>query len=85
MSAKTRTALLCTHNSLPRNTAAFLVRLRDEKEIHSTPTSSREHANMVRDRFPQRVPSSWSAGLLLWRLDSVKYRESPVNGRIVKD
>src|SRR5437016_4154576 len=40
---------------------------------------------MVGDRFPQRVPSSWSSGLLLWRLDSFKYRESPVNGRIVQD
>ena len=57
----------------------------DEKEIHSTPTSSREHANTVGDRFPQRVRSSWFGGLLLWRLDSFKYRESPVNGRIVKD
>ena len=39
----------------------------DEKEIHSTPTSSREHANMVGDRFRQRVRSSWFGGLLRWR------------------
>src|SRR5262245_534493 len=31
----------------------------DEKEIHSTPTSSREHANTVGDRFRQRVRSYW--------------------------
>jgi hypothetical protein len=36
----------------------------DEKEIHSTATSSREHANTVRDRSPQRVRSSWFGGLL---------------------
>ena len=39
----------------------------DEKEIHSTPTSSHEHANTVGDRFPQRVRSSWFGGLLRWR------------------
>jgi hypothetical protein len=39
----------------------------DENEIHSTPTSSREHANTVGDRFPQRVRSSWFGGLLRWR------------------
>jgi hypothetical protein len=38
--------------------------LSDEKEIHSTPTSSRKHANTVGDRFPQRVRSSWFGGLL---------------------
>jgi len=31
----------------------------DKKELHSTLTSSREHANTVGDRFPQRVRSSW--------------------------
>src|SRR4029077_5372093 len=36
----------------------------DEKEIHSTATSSREHANTVGDRFRQRVRSSWFGGLL---------------------
>jgi hypothetical protein len=36
----------------------------DEKEIHSTPTSSREHADTVGDRFRQRVRSSWFGGLL---------------------
>jgi hypothetical protein len=39
----------------------------DEKEIHSTPTSSREHANTVGDRFRQRVRSSWFGSLLRWR------------------
>jgi len=39
----------------------------DEKEIHSTPTSSREHANTVGDRFRQRVRSSWFGDLLRWR------------------
>jgi hypothetical protein len=39
----------------------------DENEIHSTPTSSREHANTVGDRFPQRVRSTWFSGLLRWR------------------
>jgi hypothetical protein len=39
----------------------------DEKEIHSTPTSSCEHANRVGDRFPQLVRSSWFGGLLCWR------------------
>jgi hypothetical protein len=39
----------------------------DEKEIHSTPTSSREHANTVGDLFPQRVRSSWFGDLLRWR------------------
>jgi hypothetical protein len=39
----------------------------DEEEIHSTPTSSREHANTVGDRFRQRVRSSWFGDLLRWR------------------
>src|SRR4029077_7606741 len=39
----------------------------DEKEIHSTPTSSREHANTVGDRFRLRVRSSWFGGLFRWR------------------
>src|SRR6266513_3540925 len=39
----------------------------DEKEIHSTPTSSREYANAVGDRFRQRVRSTWFGGLLRWR------------------
>jgi hypothetical protein len=39
----------------------------DEKEIHSTPISSRKHANMVGDRFRQRVRSSWFGDLLRWR------------------
>jgi hypothetical protein len=38
-----------------------------KKEINSTPTSSREHANTVGDRFRQRVRSSWFGGLLRWR------------------
>jgi len=40
----------------------------DEKEIHSTPASSGEHANTVRDRFRHRVRSSWFGGLLGWRV-----------------
>jgi hypothetical protein len=39
----------------------------DEQEIHSTPTSSREHANTVGDCFRQRVRSSWFGDLLRWR------------------
>jgi hypothetical protein len=39
----------------------------DEKEIHSTPTSSREHANTLGDRFRQRMRSSWFGDLLRWR------------------
>ena len=33
--------------------------LANGKEIHSTPTPTREQANTVRDRFSQRVRSSW--------------------------
>ena len=39
----------------------------DEKEIHSTPTSSREYANAVGDRFRQRVRSTWFGDVLRWR------------------
>ena len=47
-----------------------------KKEVHSTPTSSREHANMVRDRFPQRVRSSWFGGPLRWRARTSCHTES---------
>ena len=48
----------------------------DEKEIHSTPTSSREHANTVGDRFRQRVRSSWFGDLLRWRARTSCHTES---------
>ena len=48
----------------------------DEKEIHSTPTSSHEHANTVGDRFLQRVRSSWFGGFLRWRARTSCYTQS---------
>jgi hypothetical protein len=48
----------------PASNELFSRDFSDEKEIHSTPTSSREHANTVGDRFRQRVRSSWFGGLL---------------------
>ena len=39
----------------------------DEKEIQSTPTPSRGHANMVEARCHQRVRSGWFGGFLRWR------------------
>src|SRR5262249_52512935 len=48
----------------------------DEKEIHSTPTSSHEHANTAGDCFPQRVRSSWFGGLLRWRARTSCHTES---------
>jgi len=48
----------------------------DEKEIHSPPTSSREHANTVEDRFRQRVRPNWFAGLLRWRARTSCHTES---------
>jgi len=48
----------------------------DEKEIHSTPTSSREHANTVGDRFRQRVRSSWFGDLLRWRARTSYHTDS---------
>jgi len=48
----------------------------DEKEIHSTPTSSREHANTVGHCFPQRMRSSWFGGLLRWRARTSCHTES---------
>src|SRR5262249_61560605 len=51
----------------PASNELFSRDFSDEKEIHSTPTSSHEHANTVGDRFPQRVRSSWFGGLLRWR------------------
>src|SRR5215470_9772004 len=63
----------------------------NEKEIHSTPTSSHEYANTVGDRFPQRVRSSWFGGLLRWRArtnchtDSGCDRDACANGHPVSD
>jgi hypothetical protein len=48
----------------------------DEKEIHSTPTSSREHANTVGDRFRQCVRSSWFGDLLRWRARTSYHTDS---------
>src|SRR5215475_10221290 len=48
----------------------------DEKEIHSTTTSGREHPNTVGDRFRQRVRSSWFGGLLRWRARTNCHTES---------
>jgi hypothetical protein len=48
----------------PASNELFIRDFSDEKEIHSTPTSSRKHANTVGDRFRQRVRSSWFGGLL---------------------
>jgi hypothetical protein len=45
----------------------FSLEFSDEKEIYSTPTSNREQAHMVVDRFRQRVRSSWFGELLYWR------------------
>ena len=39
----------------------------DEKEIQSTPTPSRGHANLVEARCHQRVRSGWFGGLFRWR------------------
>ena len=48
----------------------------DEKQIHSTPTSSREYANAVGDRFRQRVRSTWFGGLLRWRARTSYHTDS---------